>query len=133
MSTIQQRTVEEVTAIAEHNGLIPFLAGDNELLIDYDVKAPNNDHVIITLEENGISIISSLQTTSKSGNQHLYYRLNRTVTVPERIALQSLLGSDPIRETLSLVRWFTGSEHEAITALFETEKEAKKVKKWRSK
>lgn len=135
MSEVVQRTTQDVEALAQAQGLVPFLPEADELMLDLDEAdgAPAaRARVGEVLENNGIGVLASLTTTSKSGKYHLYLRLDRPVTPHERIALQACLGSDPVREVLSLLRLMQGGEPAAVTALFETEEEARKVAAWRA-
>jgi hypothetical protein len=43
-------------------------------------------------------------TSSKSGNKHIYLKTGENFTPAEKIAIQAILGSDPVREFLSLYR-----------------------------
>lgn len=55
------------------------------------------------LASNGVRITTERITRSKSGNRHVYLRLDRQLTDIERIAWQACLGSDRKRELLSLL------------------------------
>lgn len=46
---------------------------------------------------------------SRSGNRHVIIKLFRPLPAEERIMLQALLGSDPVREALSLARVRAGN------------------------
>lgn len=48
---------------------------------------------------------------SRNGNRHVIIKLARALPVEERILLQALLGSDPVREALSLARVRAGNLH----------------------
>jgi hypothetical protein len=47
-------------------------------------------------------------TASKSGNKHVYITLLEPQPLERRVALQAVLGSDPTREFLNLMRVFNG-------------------------
>lgn len=47
---------------------------------------------------------------STSGNTHIMLTLSRDLTLHERIAIQAMLGSDPMRELLNLRRVWCGAE-----------------------
>ncbi len=68
-------------------------------------------------------------TTSQHGNKHVYIRLSRSVSDFERLILQSVLGSDPVKETLTLLRLLQGGD--GAVCLFETELAARLVREWR--
>lgn len=130
MSEVTQRNKEEAKEIAAKLGLVAVLPRKNELFLDLDMKPSKTAaRVEEVLHDNGVYFVSKLITKSKSGKRHLYIKLSRNVAASTRIALQACLGSDPVREVLSILRKLEGSE--APTALFETKKELKRVKAWR--
>lgn len=53
---------------------------------------------------------------SKSGapKRHVAIRLTKPLGVPERIALQAILGSDPKRELIGLIRYLSGQEEPSL-------------------
>lgn len=75
--------------------------------------------------EGAISVVSCTETPSKSGlpNRHITIKLGYTICKWERIALQFALGSDPIRETLCVLRYSLGIENPI--RFFEPIKESK--------
>lgn len=133
MSEVIQRNAEEVEAIAASLGLVCFIADDRELQLDLDNnKIPVHlARVTEVLEQNGWSVVDTLRTTSKGGGAHLYIKMGVAIGPLQRIALQAMLGSDPVREVLSMLRLSAGAT--ASTALFETPDMALRVVKWRKK
>jgi hypothetical protein len=134
MSEVAQRTIQEAHDIATREGLKAVLPESDELLIDLDGEATLNLGVLKALR----STLSSpqdyfdhiLYTTSKSGsNKHAYIKLYAPVSNEARIALQACLGSDSVREVLSILR--CNLESEAPTVLFETSREYLNVLRWR--
>jgi hypothetical protein len=87
---------------AEKHGLKVNVPYANELQVDIDAKKLP-EHFQFCLEIIGQSnpVISVSYTTSKSGNLHAYVELRNDLTAHERIALQAVLGSDPVREALT--------------------------------
>lgn len=61
------------------------------------------------------------RTVSRHGKTHIYVALNTPLPIPERIALQACLGSDPTREMLSLRRWL---DHDSNPILLFEKKQA---------
>jgi hypothetical protein len=55
-------------------------------------------------------------TTSKSGNLHAYVTVPELdpLTMPERIAMQAALGSDPLREMIALNHHRGGYEYASV-------------------
>lgn len=122
-------TVDSITAHAEELGLVPFFPRGDELFIDLDHGATINTRVHDLIKEQ-FGITGQLVTISKSGDGfHMYLRLNGLLSNDKRVALQAALGSDPVREALSIVRLHNDSS--AHSALFETEFEAQRVEDWR--
>lgn len=65
------------------------------------------------------------ETKSRHDNTHIYVTLENPMTVPERIALQAALGSDPTREFLSLKRWLDKDPNPIL--LFEVKPKPKEL------
>src|SRR5574342_716431 len=92
----------------------------------YDYWKKNLEQVERDLPE---LVIDYLETKSKRGFQHVYIRVSKSLTYGERIALQLILGSDPVRERLALRRVLLDLfEHPIV--LFETPNEFPKVKEY---
>jgi hypothetical protein len=126
------RTKQDIEEVAEAKCLVCIFPEDDELTLDIDrpfKREELNVRVIETLENNGVHVVSMIETKSKSGNKHVWIKLDTQMPVEARIALQAVLGSDPIRETLSMLRYLAKSE--AALAMFETFKGAEQVKLWR--
>jgi len=115
MSALDQ--VPEVDAQAL--GLNVVYPADDELLLDIDSNADAEwlVQMLDVLRENDESVEVEKTTTSKSGNLHVYIKMDRKLSSIERVALQACLGSDRKRELLSVLRiWYTDR---APTVLFE--------------
>lgn len=54
------------------------------------------------------NVVSTTSWLSKSGNTHIQIRLGEALDLSERIALQAALGSDGVKEVLSLRRMQNG-------------------------
>lgn len=138
MSEVTQRSVSDVEDIAANLGLVCFIPTSYELILDLDgttkpgngSSAELNNRVLEVLIENGIDVLSTLETTSKSGNKHVYIRTKKSISRCWRLTIQAALGSDPIKEVLSALRDMQGVG-EASTTLFETPSEAERVRAWR--
>lgn len=79
------------------------------LLLDLDTKEAlaQYQRVLPKLFDN-YHVVSTESWRSKSGNTHVRIELGRPMTFPERLALQAALGSDGVRELLSLKRYHNG-------------------------
>lgn len=103
---------------AKKLGLDVVLPKANELFIDIDNPADEDWlHLMLgVLEDNGIIVMNSKETTSKSGGKHVYLELpERELTPLERVALQACIGSDRKRELLSLLRIWLMAERPPTT------------------
>ena len=63
-----------------------------------------------------LKIVSCRPSRSGYPHRHVILRANRDLSPPERIALQACMGSDLVREFLSLMRYMGGGE---ATTFFE--------------
>jgi hypothetical protein len=116
--------------LAADEGLTAFEPTYNELLLDLDDGKEINGTAYQSMRRNGYEVVSCLVTRSKSGNgTHVYLRLAAPITWSERIALQAILGSDPVKEIISLMRLRENWEYYSMC--FETAEEAKRVEAWR--
>lgn len=125
------QTKQEIEDAAEELGLTCMFPLDSEVQIDLDEDAVLQENVLRALCRNGLQMLLKLETTSKSGNKHVYIRFNRALSQIERTAIQAVLGSDLMREALAIVRIFAGCD--PCSAMFETEAGVKAVEKWRKK
>ncbi len=135
MSDVTQQNKEEVEATAKSRGLIAFYPGTHEIFLDID-EGMKDPLVSVTeaLNRGGFKIraLGRLVTVSQSGKgKHIYLHLSDFVNPLERIAIQAVLGSDPLKEALSLCRY--RKQCEVPTVLFETPAWAKRVEQWRKK
>lgn len=92
---------------------------DDELFLDIDSNADADwlAQMLEVLHGNCVPFEVEKTTTSKSGNMHVYIKMDRKLTPVERVALQACLGSDRHRELLSMLRiWYTDR---APTVFFE--------------
>lgn len=97
---------EDPAKVAKREGLNLVLPKDSEIFVDIDDEADylSMKMILGVLQKNDIDITIDKETISKSGNNHVYLSINRTLTPLERVCLQACLGSDRKREVLSLLR-----------------------------
>jgi hypothetical protein len=75
------------------------------LLVDLDRESPRFSEMFRMIDElYGIQWVESWYSKSGAPNRHVLIGMTETLTIPERIALQAILGSDAKREILSLKR-----------------------------
>lgn len=123
---------DDIDATAKSMGLVVVEPADDELLLDIDddiVGMMWMTKMLEVLRRNGVGVEMIKQTVSKSGNAHVYLRLDRRILTPmARIALQACLGSDRHREILSAVRVMMKCDRPP-TVLFEVPDRAPEFKK----
>jgi hypothetical protein len=97
----------------------------NELLLDLDNEEDfHKAYAMLKRLESEIENCTSTVFPSKSGfpHRHMIVRLPFEISNVERIALQAIMGSDKIRELLSLFRVWKGDESPTLLAIKESKK-----------
>jgi len=100
-----QRNHEQIDEWCKKNDCTWYPANDFTLQIDWDhpTGEPNLNVVKGMLKHDGpITLIA--RTRSRSGNLHFYYQLPIHTNAMMRVFMQLLLGSDPVREKLNMMR-----------------------------
>lgn len=118
-------------AASRRGGLHVVVACPWVLQLDLDEGMSVNEDVASLLRDNGWITTERLTTTSQNGNQHVYIRTARWIDDLNRSGLQSMLGSDPKRETLSWMRLQRdpeGMDEGPATVLFETDEHYSRAK-----
>lgn len=113
MSEFSVMTMEQIEAVAAKHNCAVVVAKPNELQFDLDElggKSRLEDFLADRLSRRFIGLKSEYWD-SKSGNRHCVVTLPEELPVVERIALQVMGGSDPIREYAALNCHNMGSEH----------------------
>lgn len=78
----------------------------NELLIDIDNKeAQEQFDRVYPIVDRYYGIVNIQSWKSKSGNKHIKVILRESVPISWKLVLQAALGSDPIKEVISLKRF----------------------------
>lgn len=110
---------------AKENGLEVKVAGTLDLFLDIDSKSSLQLAAkrLGELERRGI-ILDWEVTRSKSLNWHIHAHLAKHMTIPERIMLQCVLGSDLTHEYMNVNRYLSGME-ENVIVLFEVKEKAR--------
>jgi hypothetical protein len=124
MSEVEAHTVETVAAAAAKKRLVVVLPGPDELFVDIDSEEQLVRFWALheIFERSGLSRLVRVRPSpsGKPGRSHVTVMLTRPVRdMFERVALQSLLGSDPTREMLSWLHLHSGAEDDAVTVFFE--------------
>lgn len=130
MSKFEDKDPQEC---ADAEGLIMVIPSSGELFIDIDDDEPESQRArmekgIETLRRNGSTVEIRKETISKNGNSHVYLMAD----VPgwdgndpvARAALQACLGSDPVKELLSLLRVWNHKKRPPTTFFEMTEEQA---------
>lgn len=107
-------------AEAEKLGLKVMVADELTLQLDLDTpEACNQFGAYRGRLKAHFGAVDIRETVSRNGHCHAYVTLPQPMSIPERIALQACLGSDPTREFLSLKRWLDKDENPIL--LFEVD------------
>lgn len=115
-------TRDDCSAAAYGQGLVPFFDTPDLLLLDIDLnKGFKLNERELEVMKNRMLVQRYLETISKSGNRHYYIKLSYDMPLTERAAFQALLGSDPMRELLTL------TNDQNFYVLYETPLEAHRV------
>lgn len=85
-------------------GVVRVIGGPKDLLLDFDRAAlPRLRPIWLVLRKVGIRPVFIESYRTRKG-WHLWIRLERGIGAGSRVALQSILGSDPRREELNAMR-----------------------------
>ncbi len=135
MSDVTVEDVQEkIIEIAASKGLKCVFPEEDELQLDYDNPDSDMgayDKVLTCLGNHDWVVKGWLKTTSAGGNAHYYVKLDKPMQVLQRMIVQAAMGSDPIREVLSMVRHSHKSPQPL--ALFEKPAEYMRVLAWRKR
>jgi hypothetical protein len=118
LSSYRESRIDYVNRKKEE-GFSIFYPEENELLLDIDSKK-DLKHCKLFLSrikdelQDDISHIITKSTTP--GHFHVSIKFPKNITPIERIALQAILGSDRVREMLSLFRLWNGETHPTLLA-----------------
>lgn len=116
MSDFKVMTMEQIEAIAAKHNCSVVVAKPNELQFDLDElgdRARLNAFVADRISQN-YKVLKTEFWDSKSGNRHAVVTLESELPVSERIALQAMGGSDPIREFAAMQCHKNGSPHPVL-------------------
>lgn len=106
---------------ADEAGLLMVTPAGNELFVDIDDDASleHMDAMMAVLASNAHPMRETKRTVSNGGNTHVYLDAGRELSPVERIAWQAVLGSDLLRELLSLLRVEANDPERPATVFFE--------------
>lgn len=111
-------THEECLQSAKKKGLGVRYPAPNELFVDLDTQAAIDTFeraaAILARSEKGMRWERHPSPSREPGHAHVVVTLQRKVGAKERILLQACLGSDPLRELLSLQRFEAGNPHPTL-------------------
>jgi hypothetical protein len=96
---------------AENRGLTVIVSDNNTLLIDIDTVeqyAIFQQRIDKVSKDIGMTIVSDEPSRSGLPRRHITIALGEEKTVADRLFLQLYLGSDPIKEYLSFLRYEAG-------------------------
>lgn len=102
-------------ATAEAAGLEVVKASGNTLLLDLDTDAAYEQYLrVLPTVEQYFGVVVGEEWRSKGGNRHVRLRFVNEYEPYVRYALQAALGSDGVKEVLTLIRERNGCEAASI-------------------
>ena len=109
------KNYEDAVAKSKAKGKKIIIPKDDELQIDIDSAQQYEVFEAHIKELNGsfhpVCRIKIIPSPGGEDNRHIYIKINKILEDKERIFLQLFLGSDPIREYLSLCLIAIGDSH----------------------
>jgi len=113
------RTTEQCAEWAEKLGCTLRVAAEDELFIDIDTEEQFQRYLLVRplmFAHFGIQFKDWVITPSKEGlpHRHVTVKLKTPLPLLARVALQAALGSDPLREFLSVRRALNGEDNVVI-------------------
>ncbi len=118
-----RQTLAEALAIAAEKGCVVRVPGPRELFIDIDSEEANaNFERLLKACPPGLveRFERAPSPSGAPGHYHVVVLLSRDVkSDTERVLLQAVLGSDPMRELLSWRRIENGSDSASVSIFFE--------------
>lgn len=118
---------EQYVQRKKDEGFEIYTPEDNELLLDIDSEEAYQTFLVRfeRLKEEiedamGYdcgSLIYKVYDSATEGHRHIIVTLPFEVNMHERIALQAVLGSDPVREMLSIFRVWQGDPYPTLLAM----------------
>jgi hypothetical protein len=114
-SSLNQEELNAHVAEAEANGFETVRADDSTLLLDLDNEyaLAQYDRVLPTIMQH-FGPVGIDRWHSKSGNTHIRVRLGTPQPWAVRYALQAALGSDGVRDVLSVLQMQNGCDEASI-------------------
>ncbi len=112
------RTFEQCTKWAEKENCTLRVASEDELFIDIDTEEQYSIFCKMAgwYDSQHIIFYKWKVTPSKGGlpHRHIVVKLRQPASLLERVAMQATLGSDPMREAISIKRAKDGEENVVI-------------------
>ncbi len=118
-----RQTLDEAIEIATAKGCTVRIPGPRELFIDIDSveSGANFDRLLKACPSGLVQRVDRAPSPSRApGHEHIVVTINRDLKGDsERVLLQAVLGSDPMRELLSWRRIENGSDSASVSIFFE--------------
>lgn len=102
---------EEFLEACKDKGITIFVPEDYQLILDMDTQEQMDRlpakierlNIMLARAENAVEVVS-VDPSTTTGHKHVLLELNAPLDVARRVAIQMFLGSDPVKEFLSLER-----------------------------
>lgn len=117
---------EEYVARMEADGFSIRYPESNELLIDLDSEKALKEFTTriirvsheLEINQAGMELSYNVYPSKTEGHYHVIVKMPFNLDEPfERVALQAVLGSDPVREMLSIFRIWLGDKYPSLLAM----------------
>lgn len=106
---------DEASAKATADGFTVYRSEPSVLLLDLDTEASVKQYAKVRpVLEQTITVLEEERWASKSGNLHIRLVLEGNLEPLHRFALQAALGSDGVREALSIAYLLEGVEEPSL-------------------
>jgi hypothetical protein len=120
----EEWTQKEFIKYCERMGIELFIPDDNTLILDLDSSdavtalGPKLDRLNEMMAFNGNCVsLTEIRPSTTPSHFHAYLRIQYKLDIVSRVGCQMFLGSDPVKELLSMQRIQAGIEPATLLAL----------------
>ena len=115
IANLTPEAYQEAISKAQEDGFVVVQGSPTFLLLDLDDPASEQQYNrVLPLLQQNLAAIEYERWASKSGKLHILVQLSLPLPITTRIALQAVLGSDSVREMLSILAVSQGVEEPSL-------------------